>query len=309
MHSASTLAADVATVLVTGASGFVGSRLMQALGGKAAALSTRSAPVTWPAALQGKHCVVHLAARVHLMRDAAADPMAEYRRVNVEHTLVLARLAAAAGVRRFVFISSVKVNGEKTEPGHPFRADDKPAPQDPYGVSKWEAEQGLWAIAQETGLEVVIIRPPLVYGPGVKANFAAMVKWLQRGVPLPLGAIHNSRSLVGLDNLVDLITTCISHPAAANQTFMVSDGEDVSTTELLRYMASALKSPTRLLSFPQSVLECGAKYLGFRDWVQRLFASLQVDIRPTCQLLNWTPPISLRIGLSQTVAHVIDRNH
>lgn len=291
-------------VLVTGASGFVGSRLMTVLGPRAAALSLRSDRASWPAALQNKHCVIHLAARVHLMTDAAADPMAEYRKVNVDQTLAIARQACAAGVQRFVFISSIKVNGEDTEAGHPFRADDKPAPQDPYGVSKWEAELGLREISLQTGMEVVVIRPPLVYGPGVKANFASMVKWLQRGIPLPLGAIYNSRSFVALDNLVDLIIACTCHPAAANQTLMVSDGEDVSTTELLRRMARALGRPARLIPVPQSVLAWGARHLGRPDLAQRLFSSLQVDISATRQLLGWTPLVSLEQALLEVAQHV-----
>jgi UDP-glucose 4-epimerase len=272
---------------------------MEALDVSATALSIRSDTATWPMALRGKRCVVHLAARVHLMQDAAADPMAEYRKINVDQTLALARLASAAGVRRFVFISSVKVNGDETKPGHPFRADDLPAPQDPYGLSKWEAEQGLHLIAQQTGMEVVIIRPPLVYGPGVKANFALMVKWLQQGIPLPLGAIHNSRSLVALDNLVDLIITCIAHPAAANQTLMVSDGEDVSTTELLRRMAAALGLSVRLLPVPQSVIKLSALCIGKANVAHRLFSSLQVDISHTQQLLSWVPPVSMEAALRQ----------
>ena len=178
------------------------------------------------------------------MADTAASPLDEFRRINVHGTLNLARQAAAAGVRRFVFVSSIKVNGEATPIGPSFTADDMPAPLDAYGISKMEAEQGLREIALQTGMEVVIIRPPLVYGPGVKANFAAMMRWLQRGVPLPLGAIHNQRSLVALDNLVDLIVTCLAHPAAANQTFLVSDGEDVSTTELLRRMGQCHGPPS-----------------------------------------------------------------
>jgi nucleoside-diphosphate-sugar epimerase len=224
--------------------------------------------------------------------------------VNVETTLQLASQAAACGVKRFIFISSIKVNGEQTEPGRPFRPDDTPAPQDPYGISKMEAEAGLREVAQETGMEVVIIRPPLVYGPGVKANFASMVKWLQRGVPLPLGAIHNCRSLVALDNLVDLIITCIHHPAAANQTFLVSDGEDVSTTELLRRMGAALGRPARLLPVPQQMLEWGAALAGKRDMAQRLFSSLQVDMDKTRQLLGWAPPVSLEQGLLQVAQSV-----
>ena len=238
------------------------------------------------------------------MHESASDPLSEFRKVNVESTLHLARIAASASVKRFIFISSIKVNGEQTQPGQPFRATDTPSPQDPYGISKMEAEIGLRAIARETGMEVVIIRPPLVYGPGVKANFASMVKWLQRGVPLPLGAIHNRRSLVALDNLVDLIVTCIHHPAAANQTFMVSDGEDVSTTELLQRMGDALGKPARLLPVPQSVLEWGARLAGKPELAQRLFSSLQVDIDATRQILGWAAPVSLEQGLLQ-VAHSV----
>lgn len=277
---------------------------MQALGERACVLSTRSEGNDWPEMLRGTQCVVHLAARVHLMQDMASDPLAEYRRINVEKTLSLARMAHGAGVRRFIFLSSVKVNGEQTQPGKPFRADDIPAPQDPYGISKMEAEIGLRAIAQETGLEVVIIRPPLVYGPGVKANFASMVKWVRRGVPLPLGAIHNQRSLVALDNLVDLIITCTRHPAAANQTFMVSDGEDVSTSELLRGVAKALGKSACLLPVPQALLEWGAAMLGKRAVAQRLFSSLQVDISTTRHILGWTPPVSLEQGLKQVAQSI-----
>jgi UDP-glucose 4-epimerase len=196
-----------------------------------------------------------------------------------------------------MFVSSIKVNGEATQPGCPFTADDAPAPLDAYGVSKMEAEQGLREIARQTGMEVVIIRPPLVYGPGVKANFAAMIRWLQRGVPLPLGAIHNQRSLVALDNLVDLMVTCLTHPAATNQTFLVSDGEDVSTTELLRRMGQALGRPARLVPVPASILKLAAALVGKRDVAQRLCGSLQVDIEKTRKLLGWTPPLTLDQGL------------
>jgi UDP-glucose 4-epimerase len=238
----------------------------------------------WQDVLTGCEVVVHLAARVHVMQEATANPLEEFRRVNVQGTLNLARQAAAAGVRRFVFVSSIKV----------------------YGVSKMEAEQGLREIARQTGMEVVIIRPPLVYGPGVKANFAAMMRWLRRGVPLPLGAIHNQRSLVALDNLVDLLVTCLTHPAAANQTFLVSDGEDVSTTELLRRMGQALGRPARLLPVPTSWLKLAAAMVGkvqgarfMPDVVQRLCGSLQVDIEKTRRLLGWTPPVSLDEGLKK----------
>jgi UDP-glucose 4-epimerase len=216
--------------------------------------------------------------------------------------LNLARQAAAAGLRRFVFVSSIKVNGEATQLARPFIADDAPAPLDAYGVSKMEAEQGLREIARQTGMEVVIIRPPLVYGPGVKANFAAMMRWLKRGVPLPLGAIHNQRSLVALDNLVDLILTCLTHPAATNQTFLVSDGEDVSTTELLRRMGQAMGKTARLLPVPASWLKVAASLVGKGDVAQRLCGSLQVDISKTRELLGWVPPVSLDEGLRRAAA-------
>jgi UDP-glucose 4-epimerase len=201
----------------------------------------------WSDYLAGYDAVIHCAARVHVMNDRSSDPLAEFRQINVEGTLNLARQAAAAGVKRFIFVSSIKVNGEGTVPGTLYKADDVPAPVDPYGISKMEAEQGLQELAASTGMEVVIIRPVLVYGPGVKANFLSMMRWLNKGVPLPFGAIYNKRSLVALDNLVDLIVTCIDHPAAANQTFLVSDGEDLSTSELLGKMAMALGATARLL--------------------------------------------------------------
>lgn len=305
-------------VLATGASGFVGRALcaQAALRGLAIVGVTRQPcqlpgglencvlafideRTDWRPSLAGADVVIHLAARVHVMNDSAADPLTEFRRINVEGTLNLARQAAAVGVRRFIFISSVKVNGEATQPGHSFTADDAPAPLDPYGISKMEAEQGLQQIAAQTGMEVVIIRPPLVYGPRVKANFAAMMRWLQRGVPLPLGAIDNRRSLVALDNLVDLILTCTSHPAAANQTFLVSDGEDVSTSALLRRMGLAMGRPARLLPVPAGLLKLAATLAGKRDVAQRLCGSLQVDIEKTRQLLGWSPPLTLDQGLKK----------
>lgn len=260
-----------------------------------------TASTHWAAALQGVSAVLHCAARVHVMAEAAANPLDEFRRVNVQGTLNLARQAAASGVRRFVFVSSIKVNGEATPTGSSFTADDLPTPLDAYGISKMEAEQGLREIASQTGMQVVIVRPPLVYGPGVKANFAAMMRWLQRGVPLPLGAIHNQRSLVALDNLVDLLVTCITHPAAANQTFLVSDGEDVSTTELLRRMGQAMGKPARLLPVPANWLQLAAMLVGKRAVAQRLCGSLQVDIEKTRQLLGWSPPLTLDQGLKKAV--------
>ena len=305
-------------LLITGANGFVG----RALCAEAArrnfvvhaatrsacdlpcadvchAVGTMDGAADWASALVGVDLAVHLASRVHVMDDTAANPLDEFRRINVQGTLNLARQAAAAGVRRFVFISSVKVNGEATQLGRPFSASDTPAPLNPYGISKMEAEQGLREIAAHTGMEVVIIRPPLVYGPGVKANFAAMMRWLRRGAPLPLGAIHNRRSLVALDNLVDLVVTCLAHPAAANQTFLVSDGEDVSTTELLRRMGKAMQRPAHLIPVPASFLQGTAALLGKRDMAQRLCGSLQVDIQKTRQLLGWSPPLTLDEGLKK----------
>lgn len=305
-------------VLVTGANGFVGQAFCRkavmrsfgvcgttqslcrpAPGVESAVLGAIDGHTNWQGVLAGCHAVVHLAARVHLMVDAAADPLAEFRRVNVEGTLNLARQAEARGVRRFVFLSSIKVNGEATHPGRPFVADDEPAPSDAYGVSKMEAERGLRDIARQTGMEVVIIRPPLVYGPGVKANFAAMIRWLRSGVPLPLGAIDNRRSFVALDNLVDLTLSCLTHSAAAGQTFLVSDGEDVSTTELLRRMGEAISCPPRLIPVPAGWLKAAAAAVGKQDVAQRLCGSLQVDIEKTRQLLGWRPPLTLDQGLKR----------
>lgn len=302
------------SIFVTGGTGFVGRRLVHQLldDDNTVTVAVRrgsaqeshpvflfaglSADQDWAAGVAGHDVVIHSAARVHVMDDQSADPLAEFRTVNVNGTLNLARQAAAVGVTRFIFISSIKVNGEGTAQGKPYTAFDTPAPQDPYGISKMEAEQGLRQIASETGMEVVIIRPVLVYGPGVKANFRSMMNWLNKGVPLPLGAIHNKRSLVSLDNLVDLIVTCVDHPAAANQTFLVSDGEDLSTTEMLRRMAQALGKSARLLPVPAAVLEGGAALLGKRAVAQRLCGSLQVDIRHTRETLNWHPPVSVDDG-------------
>ncbi len=306
-------------ILVTGATGFIGKAVLERLLAKDqaryVAVAARNGGQQWPekalprvrgdlepstdwsVALEDVSAIVHCAARVHVMDDTATDPLAEFRRINVQGTLNLARQAAAKGVQRFVFISSIKVNGEATQSGAPFFADGISAPLDPYGVSKMEAEQGLHEISAQTGMEIVVIRPPLVYGPGVKANFAAMMRWLKRGVPLPLGAIHNQRSLVALDNLVDLIVTCLTHPAAANQTFLVSDGEDLSTTQLLRRMGNALGQPARLIPVPASLLRLGAALVGKPELAQRLCGSLQVDISKTRELLGWRPPVSVDEGL------------
>jgi nucleoside-diphosphate-sugar epimerase len=254
----------------------------------------------WSAALCEVNVVIHLAARVHMMNDTSVDPLAEFRKVNVAGTLNLAQQAAKAGAKRFIFISSVKVNGEHTELGKPFTEVAAANPQDAYAISKFEAEQGLLQIAQQTGMEVVIIRPPLVYGAGVKANFASMMRVVKRGIPLPLGAIYNKRSFVYVENLVSLILCCIDHSAAANQTFLVSDGQDISTTELLRGCADALGVKARLLPIPQRLIEILAVIIGKREVAQRLCGNLQVDISKARTLLDWTPPISLADGLKAT---------
>ncbi|MFH0020731.1 UDP-glucose 4-epimerase family protein [Pseudomonas fluorescens] len=255
--------------------------------------------------LRGIQVVVHCAARVHVMQDCAVDALAEYRRVNVEGTIRLARSAAQAGVGRFIYISSVKVNGEVTAPGLPFKASDAPAPVDPYGISKREAEDALKKISAETGMQLVIIRPPLVYGPGVKANFLSMMRWLARGVPLPLGGIHNKRSLVSIGNLVDLINVCIDHPQAAGNIFLVSDGDDLSTSQLLGRMAAALKVRAPLLTVPSWMVTACASLLGRREIACRLCGSLQVDISDTCAILGWQPVIGMDKALEQTAEHYL----
>ena len=313
-------------VLVTGAGGFVGGALCRRLvlsrltRGTVRKLGERCVPdgvkpvlgflsidTDWSASLAGVGVVVHCAGRVHVMQDDELDPLTEFRGVNVEGTLALARQSAAAGVRRFVFVSSIKVNGESTLRDKPFRTDDVPAPVDPYGTSKMEAEYGLRQISVQTGMEVVIVRPPLVYGPGVKANFLVMMSWLRKGAPLPLGAIHNKRSLVGLDNLVDLLVICMDHPAAANQMFLVSDGEDMSTTQLLRRMGDALGKPARLLPVPVWMIETGAALIGKRDLSQRLCGNLQVVISNAKELLGWSPPVSVDESLRRVAADFLQK--
>lgn len=290
------------SLLITGGTGFVGRALVKRLGDQPVHLATRVDSTEWHKALVGITTVVHLAARVHVMHDTATDPLAAFRAVNVEGTLSLARQAAAAGVRRFVFVSSVKVNGEFTRPGHAFTEADAPNPQDAYGLSKHEAELGLRQLGADTGMAVVIIRPPLVYGHGVKANFAALMRAVQHGWPVPLGSVHNQRSLVALDNLVDFINICISHPQAANQTFLVSDGHDLSTTELVRGLARAAGVPARLVPVPVWALQAGAALLGKGDAVQRLCGNLQLDISKARSLLGWVPPVSVDEGLRRAVS-------
>ena len=302
------------SIALTGANGFVGARLFSQLeqrpefrvvglcrrqpsqGGKAnlhAVGDLEQADLS--ALLTGVDVLIHAAARAHILKDEVADPLAEYRRVNVVGALRLARQAVAAGVQRFVFISSIGVNGNINT--RPFSADDQPNPIEPYALSKWEAEQGLMQIAAESGMEVVIIRPPLVYGPGAPGNFGSLVRWIGKGVPLPLGAIHNKRSLVGIDNLVDLIIRCVDHPAAANQVLIAGDDEDLSTTELLQGVGKAMGKPARLIPVPASVLQFGATILGKKATAQRLLGSLQVDVSKTRELLDWTPPYTVDEGL------------
>lgn len=299
-------------ILLTGANGFLGRALRLELKARRYEVravvrsSTQNNEISvgdigpdndWRPVLEGVDAVIHTAARAHVMNERGHDSLDRYREVNVEGTLNLARQAAAANVNRFIFISSVKVNGESTVLGKPFTADGPPGPEDAYGISKWEAETGLKKLADETGIELVIIRPPLVYGPGVKANFRRLINWVRRGLPLPLASIDNRRSLVAIDNLVDLIITCIDHPAAVNQVLMVADGHDVSTTELLHAIGAALGKPARLYPCPANLLLIAGALVGKKTLVQRLVGNLQVDISSTRSLLGWDPPLSLEQGL------------
>jgi nucleoside-diphosphate-sugar epimerase len=308
-------------IVVTGANGFIGSNLVRYLllvGFDVRACARKKIDLfdnsslqfyfykidddaRFQPVLQGAQAVVHAAARVHVLKDASFDPLAEFRTVNVEGTLRLARDAAAAGVKRFIFLSSIGVNGITTVVDEPFTEMQRSRPHNAYALSKFEAEQGLKKIAAETGLEVVIIRPPLVYGCNAPGNFGDLMRVVQRGWPLPLGAVHNQRSMVAVDNLVDFIVTCISHPQAANQTFLVSDGQDLSTTELVRGMAQAAGVPARLLPVPVWTLKAGASLLGKGDAVQRLCGNLQVDTSKARSLLGWVPPVSVGEGLRRAM--------
>lgn len=313
--------------LVTGAGGFVGKSLCTVLlsQGQAVRAIVRvtsaqagdfeqvvvgaiDRSTDWSAALRDVGILIHLAARVHVMDDAAADPLAEFRKVNVEGTLNLAQQAAKAGVKRFVYVSSVKVNGEQTGL-LPFVEQAIPNPQDPYGVSKWEAEQALHQISATTGLEVVIVRPPLVYGAGVKGNFAQMIKVLGKGIPLPLASVKNLRSLIYVENLVDALILCTIHSSAAGQTYLVSDGEDVSTPDLLRKLAEAMDQPARVFSCSLALLRLAARLIGKSDQVDRLLGSLQVDGSKIRRELGWTPPFTLQEGLRATAQGVIRVEH
>ncbi len=316
-------------ILVTGATGFVGRRLLQLLlenNFQVSAVSRRpvdgrslsvnrhtvgniNSYTDWGEVLPGVDVVIHTAARAHIMNDMVPDPLSEFRKVNVDGTLNFARQSAEAGIKRFIFISSVKVNGEATEIGRPYTEVVDSIPEDPYGLSKYEAEQGLYALSAKTGMEVVVIRAPLVYGSGVKANFKTMMKWLACGIPLPLGGINNHRSLLALDNLVDFILTCIAHPAAANQTFLVSDDHDLSTSELLKLLGDALSKPARLFSLPCSWIKIAADLVGKSGNYRRLCGSLQVDISKAKNLLNWHPPVSVEEGLRIAATGFLDEKN
>jgi nucleoside-diphosphate-sugar epimerase len=312
-------------MLVTGATGFVGGALVSELvanGSQVKAL-VRKVSTGLPVAVEqvvvdlgeiedegaikdafaGVDVVVHAAARVHMMQDRSVNPLAEFRKLNRDATLALAGLAADARVKRFVFLSSIGVNGNNNM--EPFGEKDTPNPQEPYAISKYEAEQSLLAFSKKTGMEVVIIRPPLVYGPNAPGNFGSLVNWLRRGVPLPLGAINNKRSFVALDNLVSFIALCadqIRSPKASNHVFLISDDEDVSTTLLLRKVAAALGKNARLLPVPMGLMSFAARLIGKGDVANRLFGSLQVDSSKARDLLGWKPVITMSEQLNKTVA-------
>lgn len=310
------------SLLITGAGGFIGKplaerayrdgwavkrALRQTQDPACIAIGQIGAATDWSTALVDIEVVVHLAARVHVMDSKEANSLEKYREVNTEGTLNLARHAISAGVRRFVYLSSIKVNGEASLAGVPFSANSLPAPTDPYGVSKLEAERGLIELTKRGEMEVVIIRPPLVYGPGVKGNFKAMVNWIARGLPLPLASVTtNRRSLVALDNLIDLTITCLDHPLAANQVLLVSDGEDLSTADLLTRLAHVMGRREHLLPIPVWLLKMVAVTLGKRPIIDRLCSSLQVDISKTQSLLDWTPPVSVDEGLSLAIKTATD---
>lgn len=316
-------------ILLTGGTGFVGRPLLDALvnakypvisvtrkrgatalpGVQSCVIPPLSGEINWSVPLQGVEVVIHSAGRAHIMNETHSNPLQAFREVNVNATLNLARQAAEAGVKRFIFISSVKVNGEATEGNRVFKPSDTPAPLDDYGVSKLEAEQALMALAGETSMKVVIIRPVLVYGPGVKANFEKMLAAVNKGLPLPFRTIKNCRSLVFIDNLIDLICLCIHHPEAENRVFMVSDGEDLSIGQTIEKLAVAMNKKSRIFAFPQSLLRLLASVAGKKEFFQRLCGSLQVDITDTRELLGWTPPVSIDEAFAITARYYQEKHN
>ena len=304
-------------ILITGYSGFVGSHLLEELkdnfdlkllGRKSPSIECEflQAPIDsnadYSSIISGTDVIIHIAARAHIMNDTALDPLDEFREVNVRGTLNLAEQAAHAGVNRFIYISSIKVNGEQTSLRKPFHFSDQRMPEDAYGLSKSEAEQQLISLSKQTGMEYVFIRPPLVYGKGVKANFSALMKLSGKKLPLPFGAIiTNKRSLVSVYNLVDLIRVCIEHPHAANQIFLVSDGDDLSTTAMVKLMAEVQGVKPMLVPLPVWTLKLLGKLIGNSDMISRLTDSLRVDITHTKETLNWTPPYSVEEGFAKCI--------
>jgi nucleoside-diphosphate-sugar epimerase len=314
-------------VLVTGANGFIGRALTETLvsAGRFQVLALvrckTSFPdhveqlvadllddIDWVPLLADVDVIVHLAGRAHVLNEKENDPQLIYRRINVEATRKLAQCAAEAGVKRFIFVSTIKVNGEHTNGRAPFKNNDAAKPVDPYSASKYEAELTLQGIARQRGMELVIIRPPLVYGPGVKGNFATMLDWLARGIPLPLGAINNRRSLLALDNFCDFISLCITHPDVGGHTLLVSDGEDLSTTELLQTLKEGMHAHTWLLPVPAGILEILAKLTGHKAKSDRLLGNLQVDPADTFKLTGWRPSKPARDALRETAAKYKSRS-
>ena len=306
-------------ILVTGASGFVGRAVCRRMldlgwsvrggvrridailpnGAEKVLVGEITGETDWSDALQGIDVVIHLAARVHVMQEKSSDPLAEFRKVNVEGTLRLAEDAAKAGVKRLVYVSSIKVNGEATF-DRPFSESDEPNPQDPYGISKHEAEMALQKISAETGLEVVIVRPPLVYGPGVGGNFARMLGWIEKGIPLPLGSVRNRRSMIYVENLADALIHCATRPEAANETFLVSDAETVSTPELVRILSEKMGVKPAIFPLPLALLAMLGKLAGKSAEIERLTGSLEIDSSGIREKLGWQPQFDLDKGLSDT---------
>jgi nucleoside-diphosphate-sugar epimerase len=306
--------AAVVRVAVTGADGFVGRALCTRLAAAgldvrpvvrsptpgAVAVGDLGPDTDWRAAVAGVDCVVHCAARAHVLRETTTDPLAAYRRVNVQATGGLARAVAAAGVRRLVYVSSIGVHGTSTEGRGPFRPDDPPAPAEPYAVSKLEAELLLTGLAGREGFELVVVRPPLVYGPGVRANFLRLVQLVDRGWPLPFGAIRGRRSLLGLDNLTGLLLHCVQWPTAAGGTFLASDGEDLALPELIGLLAQSLGRRAVLLPVPPALLRGAGRLAGVAATLARLTGALQVDSSATRARLDWQPPVPVAAGLAAT---------